>query len=325
MNKLVSIITPTFNRIELIKETLESVKKQTYLNWECIIVDDGSTLDTLSCITTYIEKDKRFTLYKRPENKKKGPSSCRNYGLEKAKGEYVVFLDSDDLLVTSCIYNRVKEMENDKEMDFIVFSMGLFEISNDLKIDEKRKFFNGTNQETIKEFLKSKYPWNTSRPIYKTSIVKKINGFNENLMILEDPELALRMLLTIPSVKYKSLDITDSYYRVDSALRDKYKNREYVHRIMENLMIFYKDLPVTEKQVEIHRKDFICFFIGISIGYSHYINFSYYKQLMNKLDVFLDLTFIEKNKLRLYFVLKKNENKRGTYKLIQLLKRSFYN
>jgi glycosyltransferase involved in cell wall biosynthesis len=95
---LVSIIIPTYNRSSVIRETLDSVFAQTYNNWECIIVDDGSTDNTSNVVLTYVAKDKRFHYYKRPDTHNEGGNGARNYGLEISKGVYVQFLDSDDLL-----------------------------------------------------------------------------------------------------------------------------------------------------------------------------------------------------------------------------------
>ena len=79
MNKLISIIIPTFNRAHLILHTLESIKNQTYNEWECIIVDDGSTDNTEDVLKKYIDTDSRFRYFKRPLNHTKGPSSwCAN-------------------------------------------------------------------------------------------------------------------------------------------------------------------------------------------------------------------------------------------------------
>lgn len=92
---LVSIIIPTFNREKLIKETLESVLLQSYSKWECIIVDDGSTDNTVSVIKEFIKNDGRFILYTLEH---RGVSYARNHALSKISGEFIQFLDSDDLL-----------------------------------------------------------------------------------------------------------------------------------------------------------------------------------------------------------------------------------
>ena len=92
---MISIIIPIFNRQHLIEETLNSIKAQTYTNWECIIVDDGSTDDTYNVTSNLIKGDNRFQLYNRPLDFAKGPSSCRNYAITKMTGNYIQFFDSD--------------------------------------------------------------------------------------------------------------------------------------------------------------------------------------------------------------------------------------
>lgn len=92
---LVSIIVPCYNQAQYLDEALQSVLDQTYTNWECIIVNDGSPDHTSAVAKRWCDKDSRFH-YLYQENQ--GLSSARNLGLEKAKGDYIQFLDSDDLL-----------------------------------------------------------------------------------------------------------------------------------------------------------------------------------------------------------------------------------
>ena len=99
MNPLVSIIIPTYNRANLIGETLNSIKAQTYTNWECIVVDDGSTDQSDRVLEIYCKKDHRFQFYNRPEKRPKGANACRNYGFKKSKGVYILFFDSDDFML----------------------------------------------------------------------------------------------------------------------------------------------------------------------------------------------------------------------------------
>ena len=95
MNPLVSIIVPCYNQAEYLPEALDSVLAQTYPNWECIIVNDGSPDNTEEVAKVYCEKDKRFKyLYK--ENG--GLSSARNTGIKASSGEFILPLDSDDLI-----------------------------------------------------------------------------------------------------------------------------------------------------------------------------------------------------------------------------------
>ena len=95
-NPLVSIIIPTYNRAGLIGETLQSVINQTYTNWECIVVDDGSTDKTKEVVERKAYQEKRIKFLTR-NRKPKGAQTCRNIGINAAKGDWIAFLDSDDL------------------------------------------------------------------------------------------------------------------------------------------------------------------------------------------------------------------------------------
>lgn len=94
----VSIIIPTFNRSELLMETVQSVKNQTLENWECIVIDDGGNDDTEKQMSEIAKTDSRFRYYKRPTEYPKGACACRNYGFLQSFGNYIQWLDDDDLL-----------------------------------------------------------------------------------------------------------------------------------------------------------------------------------------------------------------------------------
>lgn len=92
--KLISIIVPFFNSSLTIKHTLKSISNQSFKDFECILIDDGSFDKSRSIVEEFINNDKRFKLY---ENPQKGVVSARNYGIKKSKGRFLTFLDSDDL------------------------------------------------------------------------------------------------------------------------------------------------------------------------------------------------------------------------------------
>ncbi len=98
--ELISVIVLAYNIEEYIIECLESIKKQTYSYLEVIIINDGSTDNTLSKIEMFCSEDSRFNFYSK---KNGGPSSARNYGMEKINGKYFVFVDGDDILDYNCI------------------------------------------------------------------------------------------------------------------------------------------------------------------------------------------------------------------------------
>jgi glycosyltransferase involved in cell wall biosynthesis len=105
---LVSVIIPTYNRAHLIGETLDSVLAQTYQNWECIIVDDGSKDNTDEVVGKYVKKDSRFKYYHRPEEHLPGGNGARNYGIIKSEGDFINFLDSDDYLHAFTLEDKFK-------------------------------------------------------------------------------------------------------------------------------------------------------------------------------------------------------------------------
>lgn len=91
---MISIVVPAYNRDKIIVKTLESIRQQTFQDWECLVVDDLSTDNTLAVVQEYIKVDKRFKSLS--NNRKKGAQGARNTGILAAQGEYVVFFDSDD-------------------------------------------------------------------------------------------------------------------------------------------------------------------------------------------------------------------------------------
>ncbi len=95
MDCLVSIIVPFYNVEGYIEKCIQSIKDQTYKNWELILVDDGSTDDSYVICNKYAKEDSRIRLFHRD---RAGVSAARNYGINEAKGEYILFADSDDWL-----------------------------------------------------------------------------------------------------------------------------------------------------------------------------------------------------------------------------------
>lgn len=106
MNALVSIITPAFNSAKFIAETIQSVQNQTHQNWEMIIIDDGSSDETESIVLSILENDNRIQFHKLAQNS--GPAVARNIGIENAKGDFLTFIDADDIWFPTFIENNIK-------------------------------------------------------------------------------------------------------------------------------------------------------------------------------------------------------------------------
>ncbi|HDR7914040.1 MULTISPECIES: glycosyltransferase family 2 protein [Bacillus] len=129
----VSVITPSYNSIRFIGETILSVQNQSYENWEMIIVDDASTDQSLAKIKEIIEGDSRIRLLSLKENV--GAAKARNLALEEARGRYIAFLDSDDIWLPHKLQTQLLFME---EMN-VAFSYASYSL-----IDENG---NGLNRE----------------------------------------------------------------------------------------------------------------------------------------------------------------------------------
>ncbi len=206
---LVSIIIPTFNRAYIIKDALNSIIAQTYTNWECIIVDDGSTDNTNELINSYLKKDSRFKYYKRPKNKLKGPSSCRNLGYEQSEGEFIQWFDSDDVMhpekleikIAYALKHRADVIvdKHNPSINFIKTNDIQFECfaSKDFYID----------------FILGKRPVITNDVMLKRTIIKN-NRFDEDLWKGEEYEFFSRIFQQ--KITYCFLDVVLTKYQISS-------------------------------------------------------------------------------------------------------------
>jgi glycosyltransferase involved in cell wall biosynthesis len=112
MDALVSIITPSYNSEKFIAETILSVQNQTYTNWEMIIIDDGSSDITEQVVFAILKNDSRIQFHKLDTNS--GPAVARNKGIELAKGDYLTFIDADDIWFPNFIANSIKTIQETK-------------------------------------------------------------------------------------------------------------------------------------------------------------------------------------------------------------------
>ena len=157
---LVSIIIANYNRADLIEETLDSIKNQSYPLFECIIVDDGSTDDSVNVIQNWIQRDNRFQFFSRPKSIRKGANACRNWGFkEKSEGNLIKFFDSDDIMLKDHIKISV-DLIVERKLNFVVVDCQNFD-ENGLR---ERPY--ETNKNYVKitpmEFAKFQNAWITN-------------------------------------------------------------------------------------------------------------------------------------------------------------------
>ena len=186
-NILFSIVIPTYNREKIIVKTIQSVLSQTYTNFELIIVDDGSTDNTEKFVRNV--KDKRIKFFKK-ENEERG--AARNYGTNKAKGDYITFLDSDDLLYSKYLEEAKYFIKKNNSIN--IFHQ-LFEVrSKDNKLIRSADY---SNRNAFKSLI-TKGNFMACQGLFLKADFAKSNLFIEdrNLAGSEDYELWLRISTT---------------------------------------------------------------------------------------------------------------------------------
>lgn len=230
-SSLISIIIPTYNRADKIRVAIDSVKNQTYQSWECLIIDDGSVDETENLINKVYANDERIS-YLRRDRAPKGAPTCRNIGLSKANGDYIIFLDSDDYLLPHCLEQRINKVLEFPNNDFLVFPMGeLIGGTITSKIIQKTDNY-------LTPFLSANLPWQTMCPFWSKKFLISIKGFKEGYPRFNDPELMIRALIKscfkfkiFNDVHYDTVHIPSKDYSIN------FKNKVY-----QSLNLFIPDI-----------------------------------------------------------------------------------
>jgi len=187
---LVSVIVPTYNYGRFIGETLECLRAQTYANWECVIVDDGSTDNTTQQVARFTEQDARFK-YLRQQNARQ--AAAKNNGLRNSAGVYIQFLDADDLIEPHKFEKQVEYLEAHPEIDIVYGSMRYFTTENP---SDRRYWVWGENKPWMpevsgsgKEVLTAVVRQNImviNAPLIRRSVVDAVGLFDNRLPPAED-------------------------------------------------------------------------------------------------------------------------------------------
>ena len=206
-DQLVSVIIPTRNRLELLRETLQSLSDQSRHSWEAVVVDDGSDDGTEEYMQRLCASDAKFRYFQR-----KGPSSgacvCRNQGVQKAKGDFLIFLDSDDLLMPECIEQRLAFIQRNLDLDFCVYQGEAFGEGTG---GQNRPFSAFSLSGDLDRFLFHDLPWEITSPIWRRTSFERLGGFDERLPSWQDVELHIRAIIS--GMRYVSVSQTDHFIR----------------------------------------------------------------------------------------------------------------
>ena len=227
---LVTIIIPLFNAQNYISETIDSVISQTYQNWELIIVDDCSTDNSAEIAKGYEVKDRRIKLIELNSNFG-GPARPRNIGLDISNGEYLAFLDADDVWLQDKLQVQVREMQLNN-LDFTSTDSKFIDINSNDTIINKYKIIVFLKKLKRKAKLSDVIKGNFIRTSSVIISKKFISKFDENKDFIGVEDLYLWMkILNDKNVRYKYISDKLIKYRISStSLSERGKNQKQAIR-----------------------------------------------------------------------------------------------
>jgi len=245
MFPLISIIIPTYNRAHLISETLNSIIVQTHTNWECIVVDDGSTDDTEKRIQQYIKKDNRFQYHNRPQNRPKGANACRNYGFELSKGDFVNWFDSDDVMKPNFISEKLSVFNSENEaLDVVLCECEIFSIEKNKK--EILKYITIDYDDFLSDLILRKFLLSMPAGLWTSNYLKHVSLneslFDEQLSQSQDFDFYVRIFKNSPKYKVISKALFEYRKSFGSISADFIMSNE--EHINSYLKVRYKILSV---------------------------------------------------------------------------------
>ena len=192
--KKVSIIIATYNRGHFIAESLHSIVNQTHTNWECIIIDDGGNDNTAEVVAPFLAQDKRISFQLRKPEYQKGLPGSRNYGLDLATGDYIIFFDDDDVVHPRNLEFCVKELEG-SSFRYCRYLRGSFEEKFDYKFDNSDAYSKFIIEgEGVEKIIDNTYPISSNAVMWRADCYESIR-YVEHLMYAEEWECYTRILL----------------------------------------------------------------------------------------------------------------------------------
>jgi len=221
----VSVVIPTYNRAFFLKEAIESVLEQTFMDYEIIVVNDGSTDDTGKVIQEFGPRIK----YYYQENQ--GRSNARNCGIRAAIGEYIAFLDSDDVFLPEKLAIQVKALDDNPEYGMVY--------THALAMDEERHLLDICWKGDLSGWI---YPKNmfikncfitTPTVMVRTSIFEHVGVFDENMNICEDLDLWRRIARNYPILQIRkplvNVRVANSVLRMGINVYESLNSRIYFY------------------------------------------------------------------------------------------------
>ena len=248
MGKLVSVVIPTHNRVELLPRAIESVLKQTYADLEIIVVSDGSTDNTEEVVKKYTDSDSRVKYI--GYSPARGGNVARNIGIEASQGEYVAFLDDDDEWLPEKLDRQIDLLEKDVNVGLVYTGVRIIYVNENIEYNSMSKE-RGDLKKTI---LIDNCVGTTSTVVLRKSILKKSGMFDDKLKALQDFDLWIRI------AQHSKVDVVSepmiNYYnylgaKQVSAVTQKYIDAfKYINEKYEKQMRILSEDEMRQKQTE---------------------------------------------------------------------------
>lgn len=278
MNSLISIIIPVYNRANVISETLDSIINQSYYNWECIIIDDGSYDNTIEILKNYSNSDKRIKYFKRPNHISKGANPCRNYGFKICSGNYIKWFDSDDIMLPKHLEVAMNTLVNNN-LDFVVTDTLNFEHESGKLLDKPYNFDRNNAIISAQNFALNHVGWITDDFLGTHKIVEKIK-FNEYIVDGDEYNFFIKLLqqdfkgmlinevltyrrihkenVTIinqkNNLKYLSIIASIKYHTAKDLV--DYNNKELIRWFLSGYMRYSFDLALQNQSIPYYKQAF---------------------------------------------------------------------
>lgn len=227
---LVSVIIPTYNYAHLIAQTLENIQAQTYRNWECIVVDDGSMDNTEELIAHYLKQDNRI---KYIYQKNQGQAAARNNGIKSSAGKYLQFLDADDLIEAKKFERQVEYLERYPDVDIVYSNVRYFRTE---RMNERLYSMWGDNSPWMPEIsgrgedillaLSGGNIMVVNAPLIRRNIIDDVGLFDETVPPLEDWDYWIRCAIHGKWFQYKDFEGTRALVRSHSLSSSR--NRQHM-------------------------------------------------------------------------------------------------
>jgi glycosyltransferase involved in cell wall biosynthesis len=231
---LVSVLIPLYNKVDYFKETLQSVLNQTYPNIEIIIVDDGSTDGSLDLVKKYLSE--KIIIF---EQKNKGASAARNKAFELSKGDYIQYLDADDILDKSKIEEQVKVLAKHPNCLTIAqgYEMVIMKDGQKKMTQRKRLTKDYSDHKTFifDEILEAALVHSWLIPRY---FIEKAGGWNEDISIFDDRDFYLRLVPLAVGIIFS--DKAVCYYRITDTDNHLSKKRDILN--FRGALIYFKNV-----------------------------------------------------------------------------------